>query len=365
MYIHAHAALHLNHHKGSPLSFTKWGDYWQGRLPDDLLTYPGELTREQIRLFSRLDRTTQIATILLRQIAQHAQLPDAGMLLIGSARGATGVLERHHSDFSLSDVIKPHTSPLTTAGNIAALAAQLNQLQWPSLTVSMTCSSALHAIIAGIEKIRSGSQQFVIAGGVESPITPFTRAQFEVLRLLSRHHDEYPYPCRPFSGDDVNRVILAEGGALFLLSETPSPYRITGFGEAAQQLSSPVAMADDALRKSMQKALNQAAPYPRDIDLVIGHAPGTALGDPQELAVVRELLGDHPRIVSGKWMTGHTLGASGAIALSQALDAFHNGFPELPYESIDTRGTRDRPKRILINATGFGGNAATLIVDQC
>lgn len=114
----------------------------------------------------------------------------------------------------------------------------------------------------------------------------------------------------------------------------------------------------------MQSALQQADLTKRPVDLVIAHAPGTALGDPEELAAIREIVGDHPRVVSGKWITGHTLGASGAIAVNQAIRAFEHGFPELPYECLDDRGTRDRPQRIMINATGFGGNAATLVIDH-
>lgn len=364
MYIHAHAALHLNQLAEAPMRFSPWGDYWQGQLPDDLLAAPEELSREQLRLYSRLDRSTQLAVRLLHRLSAQTDLLDQGMLILGCARGATGVLEQHHSDFSISRVIRPHTSPITTAGNIAAMAVQLNQLEWSSLTVSMTCSSALHAIIAGMEKIKAKSVHQVVAGGVESPITPFTRAQFEVLRLLSRYLSEDAYPCRPFSGDDSNRVVLAEGGALFLLSETPSPYLISGYGEAAQLLPSPVAMADKALRRSMQMAMERAN-SDQPIDLVIAHAPGTALGDPEELAAIRAVVGDHPRVVSGKWITGHTLGASGAIALSQALAAFQTGFPELPYACLDDQGTRELPRRIMINATGFGGNAATLIVNRC
>lgn len=364
MYIHAHVALHLDHQAGDLLSFTQWGDYWQGRLSEHVMRPPSGLPREQLRLYSRLDRSTKLAVCLLHQLSVATALPDQAMLILGCARGATGTLERHHSDFSISNSIRPHTSPLTTAGNIAALAIQMNQLDWPSLTVSMTCSSAMHAVITGIEKIKAKSQHCVVVGGVESPITPFTRAQFEVLRLLSRYQNDNPNPCRPFAGDDSNRVVLAEGGALFLISDAPSPHKIVGYGEAAQQLPSPVAMAGDALRKSMQMALSRATPN-RSVDLVIAHAPGTSLGDPEELAAVREQLGDHPRVVSGKWITGHTLGASGAIALSQAISAFQNGFPELPYASLDDQGTRDLPRRIMINATGFGGNAATLIVDHC
>lgn len=363
MFIHGYSAIGHNIDLTTiPQPFTRWGDFWCARVDHGKLLQRIDFERSRGKYFEKLDLTGKLAVTLVRRLLEKGFEPDS--VVIGSARGATGMLEAHHGEFAFQGRVSVQSSPLTTAGNIAASAAMLNELNTPSLTVSMTCSSALHALIIGISKLRSGMAGSVIAGGVEAPVTPFTRAQFEVLRLLARHDDLNEFPCRPFTGDEVNRVVLAEGGALFTLSLAASPWRISGWGEAAENIVTPVGLAGGALRKSMTMALMMAGAPANEVDLVIAHAPGTALGDPEELGAVREVCGDHPRVVSGKWLTGHSLGASGALALVQALQAMEVGFPELPYISLDDRGFRGIPQRVLINATGFGGNAASIVVER-
>lgn len=364
MYIHhfAHRTAAANAADSTHV-FQPWGDYWCGRLAEGALLTENDFDRQNGRQYKRLDRSAQLSVTLVNELVEKGVRPD--WLIVGSARGATGVLEQTHSSFALQASIPVQTSPTTTPGNLASFATQLNKLSCNSLTVSMTCSSALHAVIAGIEKLHFGSGELVIAGGVEAPVTPFTRKQFEVLRLLARHSSNGGHPCQPFSGDDTNRVVLAEGGAFFALSKQASNYRISGWGEAAQELQTPVSIAADALRTAMSTALSRAnCSKDNPVDLVIAHAPGTALGDPEELGAIREICGNHPRIIGGKYATGHTLGASGAVAMAQAIDMMENGIPDLPYLSLDDHGFAGTPRRVLVNATGFGGNAASILIEK-
>lgn len=364
MYITDFSLLAHNSSIFGPLAaFTPWGDYWCAKVQPEDFFDPSALGKVERRYYEKLDSATKIAVALLHRLTQTTSLPD--LLVLGSARGATGLLEQAHSSHLLQARIPAQTSPLTTAGNLASSATWVLGLNPRTLTVSMTCSSALHAIIIALEKLASGSCQTVFAGGVEAPVTSFTRAQFEALRLLSRHEEDVTWPCKPFAGDDRNRVVLAEGGALFALSQAPSRFRIVGWGESAERVSTPVGMASRALRNAMEMAINRANCSGSDIDLIMAHAPGTALGDPEELRLTREVCGRKARVVSGKWLTGHTLGASGAVALAQAMQAMEHGFPELPYTALDDQGERIIPKRVLVNATGFGGNASSVIVERC
>lgn len=361
MYIRSFAALGHNLSPLEPtLPFEAWDAYWCARIPSSSILPKEHFEGADARYYDKLDLTGKMAVTLVKQLLEQGAQPEH--VSIGSARGATGILEQLHSTFAIGQRIPVQTSPLTTAGNIAAAAVHLNRLEVPSLTVSMTCSSAMHAIISALERMAVKRITEAIVGGVEAPVTQFTRAQFEVLRLLARHSDEAGSPCKPFAGDDVNRVVLAEGGALFSLSTHEGPWRIVGWGEAAEYLPTPVSLAGKALRQAMRLAL--ATVDGAGVDLVIAHAPGTAQGDPEELAAIRECCGEHPRIVSGKYRTGHSLGASGALALAQALHALEHGFPELDYLPIDNRGFREIPKRVMVNSTGFGGNAAVLIVER-
>jgi 3-oxoacyl-(acyl-carrier-protein) synthase len=336
--------------------------HWVGRIADERLHLQRAYDRNQIKQFNRLDRTGKIAACLLEDLLIRDVAFRADYFVVGSARGATGLIEQYHADFLHSEAVSIHTSPLTTAGNIASAAAHIQQLEISCMTLSMTCSSALHALIQVAERIASGSISSGIAGGVESAITPFTVAQFEALRLAAKAETPETYPCRPFAGDAINRVVLSEGGAFFGLSAGWSPYRITGWGEAGQHLSSSVSIAREALERSMQRALDAA--NRETVDLVFAHAPGTAVGDPEELAAIRRVLGAHPRVVSGKWLTGHTLGASGAVSLAQAIQALETGFPDYPYDAKGCEGYTGLPRSVMVNSTGFGGNAASLIVEK-
>lgn len=362
VYVAAQSTLFSSDDGRTEPQFESNGKQWVGRLSDERLHLLHAHDRNQIKQFNKLDRTGKIAARLLEDLMHQNLDFQAEYLVLGSARGATGLIEQYHKQFLNEHTVSIHTSPLTTAGNIASSAAHIQKLDISCMTVSMTCSSALHAIIHVAERIASGSLQAGFAGGVESAITPFTLAQFEALRLAAHPEEPETYPCRPFAGDTINRVVLSEGGALFGLTAGWSPYRITGWGEAGQHLSSSVSIAREALERSMRRALDAA--NRKDVDLVFAHAPGTAVGDREELAAIRQVLGNHPRVVSGKWLTGHTLGASGAVALAQAIQALAGKLIEFPYPVKDCSGFSGTPRSVMVNATGFGGNAASLIVEK-
>jgi 3-oxoacyl-(acyl-carrier-protein) synthase len=362
IYIAAYSTLFPSDDGRLQPEFEHNGKHWVGRLSDARLQLLHATDRNQIKQFNKLDRTGKIAARLLEDLLHNSTEFKADYFVVGSARGATGLIEQYHAQFLNDHAVSIHTSPLTTAGNIASAAAHIQKLDISCMTLSMTCSSALHALIQVAERIAAGSIQSGIAGGVESAITPFTVAQFEALRLAAQAETPEAFPCRPFAGDAINRVVLAEGGSLFGLSAGWSPYRISGWGEAGQHLSSSVSIARLALEKSMRLALEAA--NRETVDLVFAHAPGTAIGDPEESAAIRSVMGSHPRIVSGKWLTGHTLGASGAVALAQAIQALELGFPEFPYLATGCSGFSGIPRSVMVNSTGFGGNAASLIVEK-
>lgn len=362
VYIAAHSTLFPSDDGRVEPQFEFNGKHWVGRLSDERLQLLHACDRNQIKQFNKLDRTGKIAARLLEDLLHQNDEFDADYFVVGSARGATGLIEQYHEQFLNEHTVSTHTSPLTTAGNIASAAAHIQKLDISCMTISMTCSSALHAIIHVAERIASGIIHAGVAGGVESAITPFTVAQFEALRLASHAESTETYPCRPFAGDQINRVVLSEGGAFFGLTAGWSPYRITGWGEAGQHLTSSVSIAREALERSMHRALEAA--NRKDVDLVFAHAPGTAVGDPEELAAIRQVLGDHPRVVSGKWLTGHTLGASGALALAQAIQALEGNLLKFPYPAKGCAGFSGTPRSVMVNSTGFGGNAASLIVEK-
>lgn len=293
---------------------------------------------------------------------------------IGSSRGATGYWESAYREF-LRDPgrrVPVLTSPLTTLGHISSAVAGVLVLEGPVVSSSMTCSTASQAVFNAAAWLRAGMADRFLAGGSEAPLTAFTLAHLDALGIYSGRADD-PFPSRPLAAQpEGNTVILGEGAAVFAL-EAALPGRVAKSGVAAviegigygfERIPSPVGLTSEgeALRKAMTMALEDAV-TDAPVDLIIMHAPGTLQGDEAELSAVRSVYGDAvPDLYSNKWKVGHAFGASAALSLELALLALrHQLVLNLPYPSrVRNRG--GIVKKVMVNAAGFGGNAASLIV---
>ncbi len=288
---------------------------------------------------------------------------DRFAILVGCSRGPSGSWEEAHNRFREAMPLRPQTSPLTTLGSIGfALAAAYRQRGWVS-SQSVTCSSGLHALLQGVALLRAGMEERVLVGGAEAPITPFTIAQMAVLRLLAE--GVQPQPMGPAS----RGMVLGEGAAFCCLttqaSEQPRP-QLLGIGYAQEDPSSLSAISPDGqgLYSAMQMAVTAAQLMP---DLIIPHAPGTKRGDQAEQAAIQRLFPTaRPAIYTTKWLTGHTFGASGSLGLDAALRLLEGRpSPPMPYPLRSGWKAWDSatpPRTILVNATGFGGNAVSVVV---
>ncbi len=197
------------------------------------------------------------------------------------------------------------------------------------------------------------------------------------LRIYT-HESESEYPCRPFdlSGKAQNRMVLGEGAALLLMKSAAActseelataQALVRGIGFATETLSSPTSISGEGqcFQLSMKRALEFGGIQASDIDLIIAHAPGTIQGDQAEKNAISQIFDTYmPPVYSNKYMIGHTLGASGALSLVQALEIFRSQiYPLLPY--MDQKAPEARPiNRIMVNAAGFGGNACTIIIER-
>ncbi len=331
-----------------------------------------------------LDRTVLMAAHCARQAVAQAgwKLSDNAErtgVNIGSSRGATGILERQHASYlqDPSRRISPLTSPTTTLGNISSFVAHDIGTEGPEISHSVTCSTALHAIMNGIAWIRGGLSDRFIVGAAEAPLTGFTVAQMKALRIYSRDSGS-DYPCRPLSSKSPqqNTFVLGEGAALFTLEPVPEApagnesQRILGivesFGYGIEQASNATDITEDgtALKKSMAMAL-EGLPAGSSVEAVIMHAPGTIKGDRSELNAVRSVFGEHlPILLSNKWLIGHTFGASAALSLEYGLMILANDdYMEFPYP-VSISNKRRSIRKVMINAAGFGGNAASIIISN-
>lgn len=293
---------------------------------------------------------------------------------IGSARGATAslestVLQHERGEHPLS----PETSPNTTAGGLTSWVAQEIRRNTAvgagvaAVGTSMTCTSAFHSLLVAKAFIDSGMAERALFGGTESCLTPYTLAQLSALRIYSQEFTDYP--CRPlFSSDQrVNSVVLGEGAGTALLCRDES-YRegdiaLIGIGWSLEAAPSATGISEDGagFELAMQRAL-LALPTGRSVDAVVLHAPGTAKGDSAELKAVQRLLGAVP-VCTTKHLTGHTYGASGMVSLAMAQWLLEGGeWGGFPYPTAATNCRFERPRTVLVNTAGFGGNSISLVV---
>lgn len=321
------------------------------------------------RQFNNLDRTTLIGILAAKSLNKDL-LKDLKLAIhIGSSRGATGTLEKLHSTYLDEKSVPPYTSPVTTLGNIAShIRSQLGADAYEA-THSVTCSTGLQSIANGMAWLKSGMADVFVCGATEAPLTGFTLAQMNTLKIYSTD-SLTDYPCRPLELIK-NTMVLGEGAVLFTLmpfnkiKDSVQPLAIIesfGYGSEHAGSLTGISLKGEAFIKSMTMALkgmdNKQLP-----DVVIMHAPGTLKGDKAELEAVRKVFGRRlPALFSNKWLCGHTLGTSGTLSLEAAIFMLKNkNVPEMPY----LKNQPSPPKiirKVMINASGFGGNAASIII---
>jgi 3-oxoacyl-[acyl-carrier-protein] synthase II len=329
--------------------------------------------------YQSLDRSVHLALHAGRQALDQAGWkpgdPSFGVVL-GSSRGATGLLERYFTEFFESGASRTPSlvSPTTTLGNISSWVAQDVQSRGPATEISSTCSTSMYAVGHAMAWLRSGMAARFLAGGSEAPLTDFTVAQMRGLRVYSRD-TESQYPCQPCAADQgkKNSMVLGEGACVLALQRftdaelraTPvTPLaRVDGMGFCVEPIETNTSLSAQgkALNAAMRGALGPTSPS--EVDLVVTHTPGTALGDQSELNALRSVFQDRfPILTSNKWILGHTLGASGTLSIEYALHILRTGqWVEYPYPVAFEN--RSHPiERILVNSVGFGGNAGSLLL---
>lgn len=326
-----------------------------------------EKLRQSDSKYKALDDTTLFAIYTSRKAIEHAQWEptDNYGINIGSSRGATQLFEEHHEAFLKTGKAKTLTSPNSTLGNISSWVAHDLQTKGPEISHSITCSSALHAILNGIAWIQSGMCNKFLVGGSEAPLTNFTIAQMQALKIYNKNKNS-KYPCKALDFDKKqNSMILGEGASIACL-ETDSVKalaNIIGIGYATEILEHNASLSTnaDCFQRSMKMALGTL--NPEDIDVIVTHTPGTLKGDLSEFNAIKKVFDKNiPSITNNKWKLGHTLGTSGMLNIEMAILMLqHQSLIPVPY--LESQNPR-RLNKIMINAVGFGGNAVTIILEK-
>jgi len=323
--------------------------------------------------YKALDNSVLYAILAARETVKKAGWSDALFgINIGSSRGATHLFEKHHQEFLATGKTPTLASPTTTLGNISTWVAHDLKSDGPELSHSITCSTALHAVLNGIAWLQAGMADKFLVGGSEAPLTAFTIAQMQSLKIYANSKNYPPepieWPCRALDLDKTkNSMVLGEGAAMACLAlgeQKNALAYIIGFGYATDDLQHSISITDEAecFQKSMKMALQHTAL--NEVDAVVMHAPGTIKGDKSEYKAIQKVFGENlPMLTSNKWKIGHTFGASGMLSLELAvLMLQHQQFIGVPF--VSEKNPRKAIRNVIVNAVGFGGNAVSILLSS-
>jgi 3-oxoacyl-[acyl-carrier-protein] synthase II len=255
----------------------------------------------------------------------------------------------------------------------------------PLTSQCTACAASTMAIGDGLDAIRLGRADVMLAGGSEAPITRVGIAGFSAMRALSQRNDDPEHASRPFEAER-DGFVMGEAGAVLVLEELGHATRrdariyaeLVGYGVSsdAKHLTEPDPTGQSPAR-AMRMAFADAGISPEQIDYINAHGTSTPLGDASETRVIKRALGEHIArkvpISSTKGATGHSLGASGAVEAIFCTLAIHEGVlpPTVNYETRDPEcdldyvpnEAREADVGVAVsNSSGFGGHNASIVL---
>jgi 3-oxoacyl-[acyl-carrier-protein] synthase II len=352
------------------------------------------IDRKEVR---RLDRFAQIAICCAAEAVKNSGLDFEGDssldhdrigVIWGSGIGGLSSLEEEIKDFMKGDGT-PRFSPFMIPKMISDIAAGHISMRYGLRGINYAtvsaCASATHAIINAMDAIRLGRNDIVVTGGSEATVTVAGMGGFSAMKALSTRNDDYLTASRPFD-KDRDGFVLGEGGACIILESLEHAQKrgatifaeIAGGGATADayHLTAPHPEGLGATNV-MKIALKDAGLDKTDIDYVNVHGTSTPLGDIAETKAIMNVFGDHAynmNISSTKSMTGHLLGAAGAVeSVASILSIIHkfvpptiNHFTDDPALDAKLNFTFNeaQPREVkaaLSNTFGFGGHNACVI----
>ncbi len=269
-------------------------------------------------------------------------------------------------------------------GSIAAEIAILLGIRGPVMTVSTACTSGADAIGLALAQIRAGTVDAALAGASEAPLFPLLFASFDRLNVMSRWSGPPAAASRPFSADR-DGFVLSEGAAVCMLESEKSARKrgatilaeLAGFAATCDGYHHLLQLpSGEEAARAIRLALADAGAAVSDVDYVSAHGTGTRPNDPLETAVVKEVFGERAGripVTSIKSMTGHLMGACGALELIAGVETLlHQTVP--PTINLDVadpacdldyvpNSARRMPVRTLVSNTfGFGSRNAVLVL---
>lgn len=343
----------------------------------------------------KLDLFSQYALGAATQAFEDAKLSDlpcdpskAGCIL-GVGIGGLGTLEKYHEAYlaggprKISPFLIPAMISNLGPGNIAIKFG----LKGVNFAITSACTSSTHAIGEAYRMVRNGVQDVMLTGGTESTITPIAIGGFCAMKALSTRNDEPERASRPFDRDR-DGFVIGEGSVVMVIESLESAEKrnahiygeILGYGVScdANHITAPSPDGSGA-RSCMQEAIEDAGLNPSEIDYVNTHGTSTPVGDGAETRAIKQVFGDYAKngllVGSTKSMTGHLLGAAGALEAFFALYAtkhdivpptinLDNPSDDCDLDYVPHTARKAKVDVALSNSFGFGGTNATVVVGK-
>src|SRR5579875_1596516 len=336
----------------------------------------------------RFDRFVQLALVATKEALEASKLDVASVaeragVVYASGIGGLKTWEDGMQRLSSRgpEWFKPYVVPMTIPNmGAGAIANEWGLLGYNCCTVT-ACSASAHAIGTAFDAIRIGRADVIVCGGSEAVITPLGVAGFAAMKALSTRNDEPERASRPFDAER-DGFVLGEAAATLVLEErefalrrgAPVLAELVGYGATADayHITQPHPNGDGAVR-AMQAALADGGLSPADIGYVNAHGTSTAPNDKLETVALKRVFGEPvPPVASTTSMTGHTLGAAGALESVFSVLALQNSIvpPTInldhpdPACDLDYVANAARPTALryaMTNSLGFGGHNASLV----
>ncbi|MFF8911968.1 beta-ketoacyl-[acyl-carrier-protein] synthase family protein [Streptomyces sp. NPDC015032] len=336
----------------------------------------------------RLDRYVQLALIAAAEAVHESGLDPAGWdgarvgVVLGNALGGTATFEQQVRtlDRQGAAAVSPMLVPMSAVNMVSGYVAMEFGALGPNLVTATACASGATAIGTARDLLRSGTCDVVITGGTEASLTPTVLTGFARMGALSKRRDDPAAASRPFDTDRDGFVAAEGAGVLVLEREADARARgarvrarLSGYGASADahHATAPDPEGRGAER-AIRTALRDAGVAPDEVDHVNAHGTSTPLNDLTESRVLKRVLGTRPAVTSSKGVTGHSLGAAGAIEAALTVLALEQGTvpPTANLDSVDpaievdivAKAPRALPIGVaLSNSFGFGGQNAVLV----
>lgn len=349
------------------------------------------LDRKEAR---RMDRYTHFAIAATGEALRDADLTitpanadDVGVIIGTGIGGIETMTQQYHVLFDRGPSrINPFLCTMMIGNMAAGHTSIVFGLRGPNFGTVSACASGAHAIGEAFETIRRGACPVMVAGGAEAPVVPMSVAAFNSMRALSTRNDDPAAASRPF---DVDRdgFVIAEGAASLILENLDHARargariygEIVGYGATADanHVTAPPEGGIGAA-KAMRKALADAELAPDEIDYINAHGTSTPKNDIAETCAIKQVFCEHSRAIpinSTKSMTGHMLGAAGAIETIACLLTIRDGVvhptinldhpdPQCDLDFVPHVAREHRVRVALSNSLGFGGHNVALVVRE-